>query len=71
MAMVRPPGVRPQHLMAGSGESAEASSQEIIMSITNLFNQYAQVEPNKKVLQETEQKYQILRDRLQEGQISP
>ena len=74
MAGPRPGMPRPQAnpVMAGSGGSAEAaSSQEVISSLTNLFNVYTQVEPNQKVKQETESKYIVLRDRLQEGVVSP
>jgi hypothetical protein len=35
--------------MAGSGGSAEATSQEVIASLNNLFGIYSQVEQNQKV----------------------
>ena len=41
------------------------------MSIQNLFNVYTQVESNQKMKQSIEQMFNILRDRLQEGSISP
>ena len=58
-------------MMAGSGGSADASSQEVSVNLTNLYNVYSQVELNAKIKMETESKYVVLRDRLLEGTVSP
>ena len=63
------PTASPQVTMGGSGGMPEASSQEVITSLNNLFNVYTQVEPNQKARQETESKYNLLRDRLQEVSV--
>ena len=56
---------------SGAGGSADPVTQEVITSLSNLFNVYASVEQNAKVKQETEAKFVVLRDRLSEGtQIS-
>lgn len=71
MGMQGPRNPAPQQMMAaGSGGSAE-SSQEVITALANLFNIYGQVEQNIKMKQETEIKYNLLKDRLQEGSVSP
>lgn len=58
-------------MMAGSGGSAEASSMEVLGSINNLLNIYAQFEPNPKMKLETQSKISILTAKLGEGSISP
>ena len=59
-------------MAAGSGGSGtEQQIQEVLTALGNLFNVYSQVEPNAKVKQQTETVYNLLRDRLQEGGLSP
>ena len=71
-AQVRPPQSNTQMMAAGSGGSGtEQQVQEVLNALGNLFNVYSQVEPNAKVKQQTEIVYNLLRDRLQEGTLSP
>lgn len=67
----RPPA--PSHMMGGGsgGSATEASAQEVIVSLNNLFDVYSKVEPNAKMRQQTEVVYNMLKDRIQEGSITP
>lgn len=56
---------------AGSGGSADASSQEILQTINNFLGIYSQYEMNQKVKQETETKINILKERLNDNSVSP
>ena len=59
-------------MAAGSGGSGtEQQIQEVLTSLGNLFSVYSQVESNVKAKQQTETVYNQLRDRLQEGSLSP
>ena len=70
---VRPPAqANPQMMAAGSGGSGtEQQIQEVLTALGNLFNVYSQVESNAKAKQQTETVYNLLKDRLQEGSLSP
>lgn len=75
--MMRPPPPRQNQqvndpmMTAGSGSSAEAAiAQEVIRNLQQITQQYSQVETNVKIRAETEQKMNLLRDRLQENSVA-